>query len=85
MFAAFQAFQKTADEFILHPNTLRCFWGSLSLAGHEKMVANQSGLHLVLQIFLQQFAVALTPVKPALARLSQSVSYLNCCFVYCTV
>lgn len=44
MFAASQAFQKAAD-FILYPNTLQYFWGSLSLAGHEKMVANQPWLH----------------------------------------
>lgn len=45
MFAASQVFQKTAGEFILYPNTLQYFWGSLSLAGHEKMVANQLWLH----------------------------------------
>lgn len=45
MFAASQAFQKTAGEFILYPNTLQYFGGSLSLAGHEKMVANPPWLH----------------------------------------
>lgn len=45
MCAASQAFQKTAGEFILYPNTLQYFGGSLSLAGHEKMVANPPWLH----------------------------------------
>lgn len=70
MFAASQAFQKTAGQFILYPNTLQHFGGRLSLAGHEKLVANQPWLHLVLVVFPQQFAVALTvsPGQTSTAR-----------------
>lgn len=88
MFAASQAFQKTAGEFILYPNTLQYFWSSLTCWAGENGCKSSPGFIRSCRIFPQQFIVSVT-TSPSQISPGQAFSpslfltfILSCCFVF---